>query len=78
MNRRLFLKWLGAVSAGVLAADQLELVEKLTHERRSFLSAPVYPTLWGDGVHDDGPALQASLDGLPFYDVTKRKRIRIM
>ena len=24
------------------------------------------PTLWGDGVHDDAPALQALIDGKPF------------
>lgn len=31
-----------------------------------------YPTLYGDGKHDDTSALQAMIDGRPYYD--KRRR----
>lgn len=38
MNRRDFLKRLGLVTAGVVAADQLEIIEKLGWKRRFFAS----------------------------------------
>lgn len=36
LDRRTFLKWMTAVGAGALAVDQIELVERLTHERKLF------------------------------------------
>jgi len=54
MNRRFFLGGLIAAPAGV-AADNIMPVRSI--ERL------MLPVLWGDGVHDDYPAVQAMING---------------
>jgi hypothetical protein len=54
-DRRSFLKGLGLVTAGIVLMPEEPL------RRLWALGAPL--RLWGDGIHDDGPALQAILDG---------------
>jgi hypothetical protein len=54
-TRRSFLKGLGLATAGlILLPDDLP-------RRFWAMGAPL--RLWGDGIHDDAPALQAILDG---------------
>lgn len=72
MNRREWLRRAAVITAGVVAADQLELIEKLTHRRRLFAAWPAMPTLHGDGVRDDTRALQTLLDGGRVYDARTR------
>lgn len=67
-TRRNFLRGAALVAAGLMAADQLELVERLTHTRRLFPAWPGMPTLYGDGVHDDSPAVQAFMNGRRVWD----------
>lgn len=43
MDRRLFLKRSAIIATGAIAADQLELLERLTHVRRLFPSASLVP-----------------------------------
>jgi len=43
MNRRDFLRRAAIVATGAIAADQLELLERLTHRRRFFPAADVSP-----------------------------------
>lgn len=54
-SRRGFLKGLGLATAGLL------LMPDDLPRRLWALGAPL--RLWGDGVHDDGPAIQALLAG---------------
>lgn len=67
-TRRNFLRGAALVAAGLIAGDQLDIVERLTHTRRSFPAWPAMPTLHGDGVHDDADALQAFVEGRAFWD----------
>lgn len=69
MDRRAFLRNAGLLAAGVVAANQLEVVERLGWRRR-FFSLWAAPTLWGDGVHDDAPALNALFRGEKINDRT--------
>jgi hypothetical protein len=59
MSRRAFLTRSAILAAGVVAVDQLELVDRLGWTRRFFPSAPMHLTLWGDGIHDDTQAFGA-------------------
>lgn len=45
--------------AVALALPAMSLVQGLDLAK----AGPVLPTLWGDGVHDDAPALEALLNG---------------
>jgi hypothetical protein len=76
MDRRSFLRAAGLVAAGVVAGDQLELLERLTHRRRFFPGWSPMPTLYGDGIHDDSAALQALVDGREVYSVYDAQIIR--
>lgn len=71
MERRTWLRRAAIIAAGAVAADQLELLDRLA-PRRLFAAWPALPTLWGDGVHDDWPALQAAVDGRPYWDAEAR------
>lgn len=69
MNRRDFLRRSALVAAGAIAADQLDLVERLGWKRRLFAGFGLgVPTLYADGVHDDTSAIQAFLCGEKVYD----------
>lgn len=74
MNRRQFLRNASLAAAGVVAADQLELIERLGWTRRLF---PGWsrPVLHGDGIHDDTAALQALFDGKEVWDRQARRVI---
>jgi hypothetical protein len=43
INRREFLRRMSLISTGLIAADQLEILEKLTHVRRFFPSTDLRP-----------------------------------
>lgn len=62
MNRRTFLKMSGGVAVVVAAPSWLKRL------------AESVPILYGDGVHDDQPALQALLDGKVIEDRTGSTR----
>lgn len=64
MDRRQFLRNAAIIAAGVVAADQLELLERLA-PRRIFPAWPTVPRIYADGIHDDYAGLQAFLDGKP-------------
>jgi hypothetical protein len=53
MGRRTFLKGVGVLGAFAVMPGTLARM----------LSWPQRPILWGDGVHDDAPGLQALVDG---------------
>lgn len=57
MNRREWLRNATLLAAGVIAADQLELLDRLA-PRSLFAAWGSPPKLWGDGIHDDTAALQ--------------------
>lgn len=72
LSRREFLRKSALVTAGVIAAHQLELLDRLAP--RSLFASPLYiPHLWGDGIHDDTEALQALIDGQRAYDRVGRQ-----
>lgn len=58
LSRRSFLRGALAAPAVVAAASLMPVraIERL-----------LIPRLWGDGVHDDTAALQAVLDGRPYW-----------
>jgi hypothetical protein len=74
MNRRSFLRGLFAAPA-IIAVDRLMPIKAqpigsdwsyLGEVYRSVESA--FPIIRGDGVHDDGPGIQAFFDGLDYID----------
>lgn len=75
MNRRLFLRNAGLLAAGVVAADQLELVERLGRTRRLFAGWRGIPTLYGDGWHDDTEGVRALVSGEELWDVRRGRKI---
>lgn len=56
LTRRAFLRASALVSAGIIAHNQLELLDRLAP--RSLFPSSYVPRLWGDGIHDDTEALQ--------------------
>lgn len=62
MNRRQFLCWSAAASA-LAFVDPVKII------------APV-PQIWGDGVHDDAPGINALLRGEP-CEIMNRKACRV-
>ena len=56
MQRREFFRRSALVAAGVVAADQLDLLDRLGWTRKMF-AAWGRPKLWGDSEHDDTEAL---------------------
>lgn len=64
MNRRLFLRNAAILAAGVVAADQLALLDRLEPRRLfpAWGNTNIPPKLWGDGIHDDTRALQWRID----------------
>lgn len=73
MDRRLFLRNAALLAAGVIAADQVEIVERLAHQRRLFPAWPWMRTLHGDGIHDDTAALQRLFDGGTVWYARERR-----
>lgn len=71
MNRRDWLKNAALLVAAGVAADQLDLLDRL-QPRRLFAAWGTVPTLFGDGIADDTRALQAFFDGHPVYDAHRR------
>lgn len=74
IDRRTFLRNSSLIAAGVVAAGQLDLLERMTWTRR--LWPGWSPTLWGDGVHNDTPGLQALIDGREVYVHGLRRAVR--
>ena len=60
MNRRFFLSGLIAAPA-VIAADRLMPVR-----------SSIIPVVWGDGIHDDAPGLEAFFSDREFIDKPAR------
>jgi hypothetical protein len=60
MNRRRFFRYVGFIVVGSGAAGLLR--ERLS-QPDSLRVASSRPELWGDGLHNDGPGLQALIDG---------------
>lgn len=65
MNRRDFLRRAAIVAAGAVAADQLEILERLTHRK-------VWPGAnFGDGDHPKGlETIIADSDFTDFFQIT--------
>lgn len=62
MNRRSFIAALAALAATPRALLSL----------RPAVNPNRLPVLWADGIHDDGPALQAFCDGFRVWDANAR------
>lgn len=60
MRRRRFLRTLGAALA--IAGIAVGPAALILGKKETPFSLGI-PKLWGDGVHDDSPALQALIDG---------------
>lgn len=75
MNRRLFLRHAALLTASVVAADQMDIVERLGWTRRLFAGWRGIPTLYGDGIHDDTDGMRALLMGGDVWDARTRRRL---
>lgn len=77
MNRRAFFRNAALIAAGAVAADQLELIDRLGWKRKLFSAWGAMPVLYGDGVTDDTRALNAWVRGLPVYDEQERSIVHV-
>lgn len=67
MNRRDWLKNAALLVAAGVAADQLELLDRL-QPRSLFAAWSAMPTIYGDGVHGDADGLEAWLHCRSVWD----------
>lgn len=72
LTRRDFIQKLALVTAGAMALEKLELLDRLA-PRSLFSAWPGMPTLWGDGIQDDTAALQTMMNGRAVYLHRSRK-----
>lgn len=78
MDRRRFLRSAALVAAGVIAADQLEVADRLGWTRKLFAAwgnTNIPPKLWCDGIHDDTAAIQWYIDHAQSLSITGPCRI---
>lgn len=76
LTRREFVRNLALVTAGAMAMEKLELLDRLA-PRSLFSLGSYWPHLWGDGQHDDTAALQALIDGRRVYSELERREVQM-
>ena len=71
MKRGHFLQLLAGSTAVVATAPHLLGI----HPRDRMPTIYGMPAIYGDGIHDDAPGLQAAFDGKPYYNAMLGRRV---